>query len=159
MKKTLRTGGCLLLGALAAWALPWTMALREPAEARARMTALCVASLCFYGGMNALLNAALHAAPDSGNILFSVPAQQIAAAVNSQPERISKEERAALEELFPSGVLEKYTSFLADPVKDKLSASALRANPARYADLYLSIGRKCPGSYLSAALALNCGLW
>ena len=127
--------------------------------ARIRMAALCLASLCLYGSMNTLLQFALHAVPGNSNVLFSLPVQQIAAAVNSQPERISEEERAALSELFPLGVLENYTPFLADPVKDKLSASALRANPTRYVDLYLSIGRKCPGSYLSAALALNCGLW
>lgn len=126
---------------------------------RVRMAALCAASLCFYGGMNALLNVALHAAPDNGNVLFSVPAQQIAAAVNNQPDRISEEERTALNELFSSGALEYYIPFLADPVKEKVVVSALQANPKRYLDMYLSIGRKCPGSYLSAALALNCGLW
>lgn len=40
MKKALRAGGCLLLGALAAWALPWTMALRAPIEALTNSTAL-----------------------------------------------------------------------------------------------------------------------
>lgn len=47
MKKAFSAAGCLLLGALAAWALPLTMVLREPIEALTNSTALLLVALAF----------------------------------------------------------------------------------------------------------------
>lgn len=126
---------------------------------RCRMTALCAAALSLYGLVNMGLGSAMQASKGEGAVLFSVPAQQIAAAVKSHPERIDEDEMAALNTLFDAECFDNYLPFFADPVKDHLHMDALAENPGKYAKVYLSIGRKCPGTYLSAALALNSGLW
>lgn len=126
---------------------------------RCRMIALCAAALSLYGLMNMALGSVLQASKGNGAVMLSVPAQQIAAAVKSHPERIDNEELGALGALFDAECFENYLPFFADPVKDHLHMDVLAEDPVKYAQVYLSIGRKCPGTYLSAALALNSGLW
>ena len=126
---------------------------------RCRMTALCVAALSLYGLTNMALGSAMQASKGEGTIIFSVPAQQIAAAVKSHPERIDEEEKVALNTLYDAECFDNYLPFFADPVKDHLHMDELAKNPGKYAKVYLSIGRKCLGTYMSAALALNSGLW
>lgn len=126
---------------------------------RVRALCMCAASLCLYIAASTALSSALKAAPGGFDSLLSVPVQQVAAAVNAHPERIDESERAALDTLFGEDGLSRYMSYLADPVKGRMRQDVLAQNPMRYLSLYLSIGRKCPANYLSAALALNAGMW
>lgn len=95
--------------------------------------------------------------------MLSIPLQQLARAYAYSPERFSAEEKAALCEIFPKAeeIKEKYNPHISDPIKAPafFNAEAFDASPMRYARLWLSMLKKCPGVYVDAFLCQTDGYW
>ena len=105
-------------------------------------------------GMQAGIRMAVHAAPGNTREMLSVPAQQLSLAYREHPEAFSEEDTAMLDSLFPTKSYLLYTEDIADPVKDQLDDAWFSAHRGEAAALWLRIGLRCPGSYISAFLRL-----
>ena len=119
-----------------------------------RLGALALACCALGYGVNQGMGALLDAG--GGNIveMLSVPIQQLARARVLAPEAFDEDEAAAMDAVFKNSIYNLYEPTLADPVKNRLEESDVRANMGALADAYMSVGRKRPDIYLDAFLNL-----
>ena len=112
------------------------------------------AVLLVSSGIDAALQAGLHAQPSPLLEMLSVPLQQLARSAGERPEAFSAEELERLNSLFFEDPAEVYAPSISDPVKDSVREDVLKARFGDYARLWLSIGMRCPDIYLDAFLNL-----
>ncbi len=116
----------------------------------------CVAvAVALALGANALLAAATHAQKGDSREMLSWPIQQLARARLMDEDRLADEEKQAIDELMPGEAWRQYDPTVSDPVKFAFDTQRLMEEPGRYLRVWLSVGRKCAGTYLDATLALT----
>lgn len=135
--------------AMAVWALLLPLLLGRRGLRPALCAALCVAAALAAGGV---LSLALHAQKGDLREMLSWPIQQLARARVTCSERLSEEERAAVDALMPGEAWRLYDPAISDPVKFEFDTKTLLRDPAGYVRAYLSIGKKCPHAYFDALL-------
>lgn len=116
-------------------------------------------SVVLSSGVNSALKAATDADGSNLRELLSWPIQQMARARLLHGEMFSEEEKAALDELMPGEVWRDYDPTISDPVKYFFDTEQFLSDPAKYAKVYLSVGRKCPDAYRDALIKLNYSFW
>ena len=117
----------------------------RPAGALALSVALCMAG-------SGALKAATDAGPGDLCEMLSWPIQQLARARSLHGERLTQQEREAIDELMPGESWRLYDPTISDPVKFEFDTAQLLSDPAKYAGMYLSVGAKCPKAYFDALL-------
>jgi hypothetical protein len=98
---------------------------------------------------------------------WSLPAQQVARAVQEHATQLTDEEWAQIHAIFsdPTWVSEAmpiedaYHARLSDWVKNQINTEYVKTHRQEVLDLYWDLGRKYPKSYLSAAVAQGFGFW
>ena len=108
------------------------------------------AALCAAG--NGALKAAMHAEPGDLCEMLSWPIQQLARARVLHGDRLTQQERQAIDELMPGESWRLYDPTISDPVKFEFDTAQLLSDPGRYVGVYLSVGSKCPKDYFDAVL-------
>jgi len=88
----------------------------------------------------------------SKNEMLNVPYQQIAGVYYNNNENLTVEEKAYIEQLFPT--LHRYKPELSDYVKDFGTAEK---NMKEFVSMYIQLGVKYPYTYLKAFCQLNAG--
>ena len=137
------------LYAMAAWAALALLMLRKKAL-RAVLSAVLAMALCVFVG-NAM-KTALNAKEGDLCEMLSWPIQQLARVRNLHGDRLSGDEKAAIDELMPGGSWALYDPTISDPVKFEFNTAQLLSDPVRYAKVYLSVAAKCPKEYFDALL-------
>ena len=88
---------------------------------------------------------------------LSVPLQQVARCAYDGV--LNEDELAEVERFIPKEVWEKYSSRLADPVKNEIDRENLKDDFEGFMRLWIKLAFRHPGSYLDAFLGLNIGFW
>ena len=70
-------------------------------------------------------------------------------------ERLTDAEKEAIDELMPGEAWACYDPTISDPVKFEFDTQAFRADVKKYVGVWLSVGKKCAGTYLDATMALT----
>lgn len=93
---------------------------------------------------------------EKGNIreMLSVPIQQLSRAHRFAPQVFTQEEQQALDTYICDRGYELYDETLSDQVKWRFQTEEFKKDPVGAANLWLSIGKKCPEIYLDAFLNL-----
>ena len=137
------------LYAVVVWLVPLGLLLRRRAlPLMACMLAAC--ALCVAG--NAALQTTTGAADGDPREMLSIPIQQLARARLTASERLTTEERDAIDELMPGQAWQLYDPTISDPVKFEFDTQAFLRDTEKYIRVYLSVGVKCPDVYLDALL-------
>lgn len=89
--------------------------------------------------------------------MLSVPMQQLAYVMCTDPSELTEKEKALIKEYIPDYHL--YGAGVSDPVKDNFNSKRFDENPAEFIKLWLRAGMKYPGLYVTAFLRLNMGFW
>ena len=84
--------------------------------------------------------------------MLSIPIQQLARARLTASERLTTQERDAIDELMPGQAWQLYDPTISDPVKFEFDTQAFLRDTEKYIRVYLSVGAKCPDVYLDALL-------
>lgn len=79
---------------------------------------------------------------------LSVPLQQIARVMNTNPDPLTYEEKVY--KYISPEVLETYIPQISDPIKDNFNTDEFKANKIEFLKLYLMIGIKNPGIYFDS---------
>ena len=87
--------------------------------------------------------------------MLSWPIQQLARARLYDEERLTDAEKEAIDELMPGEAWACYDPTISDPVKFEFDTQAFRADVKKYVGVWLSVGKKCAGTYLDATMALT----
>ncbi|MBO4899044.1 MAG: hypothetical protein J5509_02015, partial [Lachnospiraceae bacterium] len=115
--------------------------------------ALALAGVLFvYQLISMGLVAVLHADDSEHQEMLTVPIQQLARTWSVYGDEFSEEELETLYEILPEDTLKHYTPELSDPVKIGFDNAAYEADPGRYRNLWLSLFKKHPLSYVNAWL-------
>ena len=134
------------------WLALWAVASRK----KGRNAALAVLLALALGlGGNAALKRATHAADGDMSEMLSWPIQQLARARLEDGDKLSDEEKAAIDEIMPDETWRLYDPTVSDPVKFEFDTQTFRADMKKYIGVWLSVGQKCAGTYLDAAAALT----
>lgn len=144
------------LYAVAVWTVPLLIILRR-GGARVIACAALSCALCVAG--NGALRAATGAQSGDMSEMLSLPIQQLARARGLADDRLTEEERAAIDALMPGEAWALYDPTISDPVKFRFDTRAFLSDTKGYVDVYLSVGRKCPDVYLDAALLHTFSFW
>lgn len=144
------------LYAVAAWLLLLLVLYRRRAL-RAAGAVLLAMALCMAA--NGALKTATHAASGDLCEMLSWPIQQLARTRNLHGDRLTEEERAAIDELMPGESWALYDPTISDPVKFEFDTQVLLRDPGKYARVYASVGRKCPQAYVDALLHHTYAFW
>lgn len=91
--------------------------------------------------------------------MLSVPMQQLARAYHKEAVKLTEEELSYIEELILPDNLEQYVSVNADPVKSGFQTSVVKADPVKFAKMWLTIGSKTPLVYADSFFMGNWGYW
>lgn len=134
-----------------AWLALWSVGSRR--KGRNAALAMLLALALGFGG-NAALKSATHAADGDMSEMLSWPIQQLARARLEDGDKLSDAEKAAIDELMPGEAWKLYDPTISDPVKFEFDTQAFRADMKKYIGIWLSVGQKCAGTYLDAAVAL-----
>jgi len=129
---------------------------------RRRALALCGAaalSICLCMAANGAMKAATQASEGDLCEMLSWPIQQLARVRNQHAERLTDEEKTAIDALMPQESWKLYDPTISDPVKFEFDTEKLLSDPARYARMYLSVGVKCPKAYFDALLMHTYSFW
>lgn len=137
-----------MIYAMAAWLILLLIGHRR--FGRLAVCALLVIVTAF--GVNKGLIAATGAENGSVGEMLCVPMQQLARAYRYANACFTQEDQETLDVLFDRQSYMAYDPTLADPVKQWLNVDELEADPMRALELWLSVGRQCPGIYLDAFL-------
>ena len=138
--------------AVLVWLALWMIGLRRKGQNAA--LAMLLALALGLGG-NAALKRATHAADGDMSEMLSWPIQQLARARLYDGDKLNDEEKAAIDELMPGEAWRLYDPTVSDPVKFEFDTQAFRSNPKKYIGVWLSVGKKCAGTYLDATVALT----
>lgn len=145
---------CLLRNNMVYAMIAWAVVLL-PVRKECRRMALCgVLVIAMALGAGTGLKKATHA--ESGSIveMFSVPIQQLVRVKVYEPEKMSREEADVLYAVSPDRAFERYEPTISDPVKCMLEEVAFRDRLADFLKTWVSVGIKCPKTYLEAFLNL-----
>ena len=134
-----------------AWLALWSVGSRR--KGRNAALAMLLALALGFGG-NAALKSATHAADGDMSEMLSWPIQQLARARLEDGDKLSDAEKAAIDELMPGEAWKLYDPTISDPVKFEFDTQAFRTDMKKYTGIWLSVGQKCAGTYLDAAVAL-----
>ena len=88
---------------------------------------------------------------------MSVPLQQMAAAYGQGEGVLTAKEMEQIREYLPEAG--NYNPRFADPVKKSFSGDLYLQDKTAFWKLYLEVGKKMPGTYLTAFLSLNVDYW
>lgn len=136
--------------------LLWICGKKRPARRCPPALIACTAAAAALAlGTNALLAAATGAQKGDSREMLSWPIQQLARARLMDADRLTDEEKQAIDELMPGEAWRQYDPTVSDPVKFAFDTQRLMEEPGRYLRVWLSVGRKCAGTYLDATLALT----
>ena len=122
---------------------------------RRRALAVCgagVLAVALCMGAGGAMKAATNAAEGELCEMLSWPIQQLARARNLHGDRLTGEEKQAIDEIMPGGSWQLYDPTISDPVKFEFDTQRLLSDPGKYARAYLSIAKKCPQAYFDALL-------
>ena len=144
------------LYAMAVWLVLALLILRKKAL-RTVLAAALAAALCVGAG-NAM-KTALNASEGDLCEMLSWPIQQMARARNLHGDRLTAQEKAAIDELMPGQAWALYDPTISDPVKFEFDTAQFLSDTGKYAQAYLSVGMKCPQAYLDALLAHTYSFW
>ena len=144
------------LYAMAVWLVLALLLLRRR-SLRAVAASLAALALCI--GVGGALQAATNAQDGDPREMLSWPIQQMARARSLHGERLTEEERQAVDALMPEESWRLYDPMISDPVKFAFDTDALRGDMGRFARAYASIGAKCPKDYADALLMLTYSFW
>lgn len=147
----LRNTGIYLMAAL----LLLSVILVRKYRGRVLCFGLCCI-LAFFACNNGLIYAT---GAESGSKIeaLALPVQQIARSYLEEPEKFSEEDRTALFALIPEENVERYSSRLADVVKNNIDWDSDDA--AAFLKLWIKKMPSCLGSYLKAFFSLTNGFW
>lgn len=107
--------------------------------------------LCVYGAVHVLALPRLQALPTPETENYSLPLQQVARVVASEPDSLSPEQRTAIEGVLPVDQLKSaYIGELSDPVKDLWKADASPAQKRAFFAAWVQLGLSHPSTYFSA---------
>ncbi len=159
---TRRRGACLALAcagmillrnnALYAVAV-WLAFLLAIGRRRAlRLACAALAAILLSTALGGALQRATGAGEGDLCEMLSWPIQQMARARNLHGDRLTQQEKDAIDALMPGDSWALYDETISDPVKFEFNTPELLRDPAGYAGAYLSIGRKCPQAYIDALL-------
>ena len=134
------------------WLALWAIGARRKGKnaALAMLLALAVG----LGG-NAALKRATCAENGDMSEMLSWPIQQLARARLYDGDELSDAEKEAIDELMPGEAWRRYDPTISDPVKFEFDTQAFRADAKKYIGVWLSVGKKCAGTYLDATAALT----
>jgi len=130
---------------------------------RARFALAAAGGLLLYAAWQVVMLGVLDVQNFSTGEMLSVPLQQLARTLDSSTNRLTAEELAVLQEIFPD--LEKaaqsYNPLISDAVKsaETFSAETFNQDPVKYLLLWAKIGLKHPIIYLDAFFNQNFGYW
>ncbi|MBE5800317.1 MAG: hypothetical protein E7321_10270 [Clostridiales bacterium] len=144
------------LYALAVWFVPALLLLRKKAL-RTALAALLAMALCM--GANGVMKAATNAKEGDLCEMLSWPIQQMARVRNLHEDRLTPQEKQAIDELMPGESWRLYDPTISDPVKFEFDTAQLLSDPGRYAQAYVSIAVKCPKAYVDALLMHTYSFW
>jgi len=96
------------------------------------------------------LSFALHADNTENQEILTVPIQQIARTWNVYKDEMTTEETEALYGYLSPEALKRYTPDLSDPVKCDFNNDTYSADKATFWNIWLSLGKKHPASYINA---------
>lgn len=116
------------------------------------LCAVCLLSMVLALGGQALLKAVTGAQSGDPCEMLSWPIQQLARARNLHEDRLTDDEKAAIDELMPGEAWRLYDPTISDPVKFEFDTQRLLGDLPRYVRVYLSVGAKCPKAYFDAVL-------
>lgn len=141
-----------------AFTLPWL-----PGRRRARfLLAWALPILVLFAERRLCLSAGVAPSKDLVIAGLSIPVQQVARTV-VDGGNISADQWADVDRIgFREDIAALYDRRRVDPLKVVVSGAdsdAIRADALRYANLWMSIGRANPGSYLAAYVDQTCGYW
>ena len=137
------------LYAMAVWVVLAVILLGKHALHTALAALLAIVlSLGLGGAMKTATNA------QEGDLceMLSWPIQQLARARNLHGDRMTEEEKLAIDTLMPGESWRLYDPTISDPVKFEFDTEAFLSDPGKYAKAYLSIAGKCPKAYFDALL-------
>ena len=120
-----------------------------------RVIACLLTAVVLYTGANGAMKAATGAVDGDLAEMLSWPIQQLARARLHDEAALSGEEKAAIDALMPGEAWRKYDPTVSDPVKFEFDTEEFLRDPAYYAGIWLSVGKKCPVTYINAAVALT----
>ncbi|MDO5300480.1 MAG: DUF6020 family protein [Clostridia bacterium] len=135
--------------AVAVWLILLLLGFRRRGLRLTATVALAAALAC---GINGLLAAVTGAQAGDPCEMLSWPIQQLARARVLDGDRMTDGERAAIDELMPGEAWRLYDPTISDPVKFEFDTKRLLDDPQKYAQVYLSVGAKCPAAYFDALL-------
>ena len=124
-----------------------------------RLAACLLFALMVYAGANGAMKAATGAVDGDLSEMLSIPIQQMARARNLAQDRLTAEQKAAVDTLMPQESWRLYDPTISDPVKFEFDTQAFKRDASGYLRAYLSIGAACPDVYLDALLAHTVPFW
>ena len=119
---------------------------------------LLIAVVGFYAA-NGAMKSATNAVDGDLVEMLSIPVQQLARARNMAGDRLTDEERAAIDRIMPENSWQLYDPTISDPVKFEFDTAEFKRDTGTYIGVYLSVGRKCPNVYIDALLAHTVAFW
>ena len=134
------------------WLALWTIGAHRKGKNAA--LAMLLALVVGLGG-NAALKRATCAENGDMSEMLSWPIQQLARARLYDGDELSDAEKEAIDELMPGEAWACYDPTISDPVKFEFDTQAFRADAKKYIGVWLSVGKKCAGTYLDATAALT----
>ena len=119
---------------------------------------LLVAVVGFYAA-NGAMKTTTHAVDGDLVEMLSIPVQQLARARNVAGDRLTDEEREAIDRIMPQNSWQLYDPTISDPVKFEFDTAEFKRDMGCYAGVYLSVGQKCIDVYIDALLAHTYAFW
>ena len=119
--------------------------------------ALLGAVVLFHVGYSSLLLPALGVIPGETREMLSIPFQMTARYLNTYPDDVTQEEKAAVARVLDLEAIENYDPRLSDPVKDTSNPDLGNGNLSAYLGAFVSMGLRHPGVYLDAWLNMIYG--
>ena len=124
-----------------------------------KLIACMLAAVMLYTGANGAMKSLTGATDGDLVEMLSIPVQQLARARNLADDRLTEDERAAIDLIMPDNSWQLYDPTISDPVKFEFNTQAFRRDMGRYAGVYLSVGAKCMDVYIDALLAHTVAFW
>ena len=121
----------------------------------ATLVAAILLLLVFFGPVSD----ALGIIPSKSQEMLSVPIQQIARVINTEPDSITQEQKETISRYIPESVWNSYVPEISDPVKDNFNNEAFAEDPAGFIKIWLEIGLEHPGIYADAFAYLTDAYW
>lgn len=115
--------------------------------------------IVIYYTVSTLMGLALGAAPGGKQELLTVPIQQLTRVYYYNSDSFTEEQKETLYEILPEEALSKYRPRLSDLVKIHFNNEQFAAQPGKYVDLWLDIGRDNLAEYVNAWLLTSYGYW